>query len=421
MMLMMISPGLIWADSAEKSTPFNPSDALAARKAMAMSRILNRDDPREFSREDLDQMRSALIELVEANREVASLFSPKGAGKAGNDTTAKGNDFDAVRGQIQKMSDKDLTVLRSVLDPASMMAKLSRARAVIAEFQNTSNTTGLPGIISYCGAPVSSAAISAADGVYFIAESVRDIAQDGCNQVLVVLGAGGNTRAACLITDAVYIIANGVYAGVHFCDDDYAASVGEANYARLEHIHCDVEASIVNADANRATIVANDDANKPATIANDDTNKTALIANDDANRTTIVNNDNANALAITTAVNAALATIISNANANKDELKNLMLRTQIEADLAAPDSATAVALFQTPSTVCTTPSIPNPHTQCGYLNLVAAIVRETITNQGGPNMAAATALLLQADAMKASGQFKAAYTTYRKAYKTSSK
>src|SRR5688500_11911510 len=107
MMLMMLSPSLIWANSAEKSTPFAPSDALAARKAIAMSRILNRDEPREFSREDLDQMRSALLELVEANREVSTLFSPKVAGKAGNDAGAKGDDFDAVRGQIQKMSDKE--------------------------------------------------------------------------------------------------------------------------------------------------------------------------------------------------------------------------------------------------------------------------------------------------------------------------
>jgi hypothetical protein len=36
-------------------------------------------------------------------------------------------------------------------------------------------------------------------------------------------------------------------------------------------------------------------------------------------------------------------------------------------------------------------------------------------------MAAAQALLLQGDTQKAAGQFKAAYTSYRKAYKTSAK
>jgi hypothetical protein len=44
-----------------------------------MSRILNRDDRKEFSREELEEMRSALLELVE----VSALFSLKGAAKTG--------------------------------------------------------------------------------------------------------------------------------------------------------------------------------------------------------------------------------------------------------------------------------------------------------------------------------------------------
>jgi hypothetical protein len=319
------------------------------------------------------------------------------------------------------MSDKDLTTLRSVMDPVAMQQKLSKSRAVFAEFRNTSNTAGLPGITSYCGAPVSSSVIVAADVVYFVAEGVRDIAQDGCNEVIVILGEGGNGRLVCLVTDAVYLIAKAVYAGVHFCDDDYAASVGEANYERLGHVHSDLETSVANDDANKTAIVNNDNTNKDTIVSNDNTNKDTIVTNDNTNRTTIVNNDNTNTAALTALITAALNAIITNANANKDELKFLVLRTQIEADLAAPDSATPVAIFQTPSTTCTTPSIPNPLTQCGYLSLVASIVRETIVNQGGPNMAAAQALLVQGDAQRTAGQFKAAYTTYRKAYKTSTK
>ncbi|HUR97346.1 MAG TPA: hypothetical protein VMZ26_04680 [Pyrinomonadaceae bacterium] len=383
--------------------------------------MINQDGRKDFSREELDQMRAALLELVESNRELAALFPANLAPKAGNDGARKVNEYDAVREQILQMSDKDLTTLRSVMDPAAMQQKLAKSRTVFADFRSTANTAGLPGITSYCGAPVPSGLIVAADVVYFLAESVRDIAQDGCNEVIVILGEGGNGRLVCLVTDAVYIIAKAVYAGVHFCDDDYAASVGEANHARLEHIHSDLETSVANDDANKAAIIANDDANKTAIVNNDNTNKTAIVNNDNTNKTAIVNNDNTNTAALTALITSALNAIITNANANKDELKNLVLRTQIEADLAAADSATPVAIFQTPSTTCTTPSIPNPLTQCGYLDLVGAIVRETIANQGGPNMAAAQALLAQADAQKAAGQFRAAYTAYRKAYKTSSK
>ena len=418
MTLMMFSPSLIWANSAVKDTP--PSNPLAASRQIAMSGIAKRDDRKEFSREELDQMRSALLDLVEGNREISALLSSRGA-KTGNDAAGKGNEYDAVREQVQQMSDKDLTKMRSMMDPVAMQQKLAKSRTVIADFKNTANTAGLPGIDSYCGAPIATGVIIAADVVYFLAEAVRDIAQDGCNEVIVILGEGGNVRAVCLVTDAIYIIAKAVNQGIHFCDDDYAGSVVEASYDRLGHIHSDLEASVAADDANKTAIVNNDNTNKDTIVNNDNTNKDTIVSNDNSNKTMIVNNDNTNTANLTALITAALNAIITNANANKDELKFLLLRTQIEADLAAADSATPVAIFQTPSTTCTTPSVPNPLTQCGYLNLVAAIVRETITNQGGPNLAAAQALLVQGDAQRLAGQFRAAYTTYRKAYKTSSK
>ncbi len=178
------------------------------------------------------------------------------------------------------------------------------------------------------------------------------------------------------------------------------------------------------------TIVNNDNANKTAIINNDNANATNIVNNDNANRTTIVNNDNANALALTNLVNSALTQIISNANANKDEMKNLLLRTQIEADLSSTDGSTFVALYETPSSVCF-PSlnslglpqsgIPSSTVQCGLLNLVRSIVSQTITNVGGSSAAQAQKDLADGDAQKAAGQYKAAYASYRKAYKTASK
>jgi hypothetical protein len=317
-----------------------------------------------------------------------------------------------------------------------MHEKLANSRTVINEFKegmanlvpDSPDSSGLPDVNPYCGVDIASGVIIAADVVYFLAEAVRDIAQDGCNEVIVILGEGGNGRLVCLVTDAVYIIAGAVYQALHFCDDDHAASTGKANYERLAHIHADLEGSVSNDNTNKDTIVNNDNTNKDTIVSNDNANRVTIVTNDNANRVTIVNNDNANALALTTLVNAALTQIISNANANKDETKNLLLRTQIEADLAAVDGAAFVGLYETPSTVCFASlnpfglpqaGVPSSVTQCGLLDLVRSIVSQTIANVGaGTN---AQSYLNTGDAQRTAGRFKAAYNSYKQAYKAAVK
>ena len=176
--------------------------------------------------------------------------------------------------------------------------------------------------------------------------------------------------------------------------------------------------SVANDNTNTTNII-NNAATNTTTITTAVSNaQTAIVNNDNANKTTIVNNDNANTLALTNLINNALTTIINNANANKDELKNLLLRTQIEADLASTDGSTFVALYETASTTCTA-SFATPVTQCGYLDLVRIIVSETIANVGaGTN---AQSFFATGDSQRAAGQFKAAYTSYRKAYKAAAK
>jgi hypothetical protein len=169
---------------------------------------------------------------------------------------------------------------------------------------------------------------------------------------------------------------------------------------------------------NANTIVSNDNTNTTTILNKVELAKTVIADKIDANATAIINNDNANTLALTNLVNTALTTIINNANANKEELKNMLLRTQIEAALATPDSSSFVALYQTASTTCTA-SFATPVTQCGYLDLVRIIVSETIANIGsGTN---ALTFLAAGDADRAAGRFKAAYANYQKAYKAAAK
>ncbi|MSO19445.1 MAG: hypothetical protein EXQ56_03140 [Acidobacteria bacterium] len=203
----------------------------------------------------------------------------------------------------------------------------------------------------------------------------------------------------------VYLTAKIVNYALHFCTDKIDAAEMSATYGRLGHLHTDLESSVANDNTNKTSIINNDNSNKTAIIANDDANRTTIVNNDNANRTTIVNNDNANRTLIINNDDANTANIL--ANANKNEVRDLVLRTQIEADLAQPDNAVYVALFVTPTA------------NGGYLNLVRTIVAQTIANieAAGGNAGQAQSFLLQGDAAKAAGDFKGAYANYRKAYK----
>lgn len=430
------------------------------RKGLKES-IKNRDNRQEFSADELEQMRSSLFAVLDASRTLYSTFTMANKGETKGDNDNLASEFEATRQQIEKMSGQDLAVYRKVLDPSAIQTKIANSVRKINAFRNQNgmlgavslNTPTLPGITYYCNgstpitpmptAPVDPGTLSASDDIYFIAEGIRDLAQNACNQVAVVVvlgeGGGANTRLLCNISDAVYLVAKIVNQKLHFCDNDYAASTVAANYDRLGHIHTDLASSVANDNSNEAAIVANDNANKTTIINNDNgnrdtivnndnANKTTIVNNDNANRVTIVNNDNANAFALTNLVNAALTQIITNANANKDETKNLLLRTQIEADLSSTDGSVFVALYETPVTVCFSSlnslglpqaGVPSSTVQCGLLDLVRSIVSQTIANVGaGTN---AQSFFVTGDAQRAAGKYKLAYSSYRQAYKAASK
>jgi hypothetical protein len=229
--------------------------------------------------------------------------------------------------------------------------------------------------------------------------------------------------AAYAATDAVVI---GLQTSKAIKDDCEGNTFQESVITKLDGI----PGLISTSTATTATNVTNA---KTDIVNNDNANTTTIVENDNANKTTIVNNDNANTVKIIAAIEAAKTYIVTDAHANKDEVKNLLLRTQIEADLTSTDGSTFVALYETPSTTCLTslndkglpqsvslpgfPTITIP--QCGLLDLVRAIVRDTIANVGaGTN---AQAFFVTAEAHRAAGKYKLAYASYRQAYKAASK
>jgi hypothetical protein len=166
-------------------------------------------------------------------------------------------------------------------------------------------------------------------------------------------------------------------------------------------------AIVDNANGNTAALTTAISNTQTAIINNDNTNKNTIVANDDANKNTIVANDNANK-----------NTIVANDNANAAMLSNLLLRLQIEADLAAADNATPVALFVTPSISCGSSA---PLNQCGLLGLVRQIVVQTISNLIGSNASQANSYLAKGDQYANAGNYAAAYQQYRQAYKAAAK
>lgn len=163
-----------------------------------------------------------------------------------------------------------------------------------------------------------------------------------------------------------------------------------------------ITTSISNAQTAITTAISNA---QTAITTNDNTNTTNIISNDNTNKTAIINNDNANLVTTLAAIESSKTQIIINANANKDEL----LRLQIHADLASVDSATSVAIFMLPAA------------KDGYLELVRTIVVQMIADLAGSSTAQANSFLKQGDAQKNAGNYKAAYSLYRKAYQAASR
>jgi len=431
---------LIFASQVLAAPAVEPTAAPAAQAQ-------NGQEKPQASPEELERFRADLIRFVQAYKELAALTNPKQAQK-----------FNSLAAQLQKLSYKQLNIIRSGMTDFSVVGKTAQRlhdsvakskalRSISAAPLDKVFETNSPGFppadYPSCGSTrTDDAVVDASDDALFVAEGVRDGASRACDEVVVILGEGGNGSLACIITDGVYLAAKIINYGLHYCNDKIDAAEQGAAYSRLDHMHADLESSVANDntntstitgavntakttiinndDANKTTIVNNDNLNKTTIIANDNTNTTNIVSNDNTNKNSIISNDNTNTANLTALLNQALATIINNANSNKEELKNLLLRTQIEADLAMADNAVPVALYETPGTTCT-PSLANPPTQCGYLNLVRTIVKETIVNVAGPNTAKANVLLAQGDAQKAAGNYKQAYQTYRQAYKTAAK
>jgi hypothetical protein len=216
----------------------------------------------------------------------------------------------------------------------------------------------------------------------------------------VVVGEGGNTSLACIPFDTAFSIDEAVYLGIRICEDQFIDTTVDASYQRLDHIHTDLSNSVANDNTNTANIIANANTNASNITTNSNSNKAAIISNDNTNTTTITN-----------AISNAVTTLSNSSGSSQNQLRDLILNTQIESELARDVSSSPVALYELPTSAG------------GLLDRVRSVVVQTIASvQGaGGSVGNAQSFLAQADQFKAAGQFKAAFDNYRRAYQAAAR
>jgi hypothetical protein len=384
--------------------------------------------------------------------------------------------FAQLREQIQNFTDAEVALMAQSVDRVSLRKSVGRIEKASAR-QPLKIALSPVQYDSTCGSTQSDPSTQKALLISAeVADGAAIIGDVACNSIVVILGEGTNLPA-CIIAGVLHglsLALHSTYDQAAFCDGDIQGEIIQTMFTDVGIVHDDLGADTsaikANSDANRDTIVANDNTAKDTFLAaltadttsirndlsantasihsdlatatstittNSNTNKNAIVGNDNDNRDTIlanlsttganiVNNDNlnrsmiianasTNTATLTGAIASTEAAILANANAGaamlgtridnvEATLKDLLLRTQIEADLAANDTAPPVALFETPSNLG------------GYLDLTRSIVVQTIANIAS-NKGGANAALARGDSYKVAGNFKAAYTAYRKAYK----
>ena len=110
-----------------------------------------------------------------------------------------------------------------------------------------------------------------------VARTVLAAAEFFCQEVIVILGEGGNTSLVCVPFAVAQDVAAIPYELADFCGGEEDSALLQGSYDRLDHIHTDLE----NA---RADIINNSNTNRDLIIANDNANRDLIITNDNANR-----------------------------------------------------------------------------------------------------------------------------------------
>ena len=190
-----------------------------------------------------------------------------------------------TRAQLDAMSDEELAGLAGVLPVvddlragAREMEDMLAGRIVQGAAVRTA--AGFPDAVyddsGLCWTTrLSTEAVDIALVVLLVAEEIRDVASRGCQETVVVAGFGGNLSLSCIITDSIYVLAEGVWEHIAVCQDGIDSAEIEGSYHRLGHVHTDLE----NVESNLTTRIDTAEDNLTALIL---ANSDAIAANAEA-------------------------------------------------------------------------------------------------------------------------------------------
>jgi len=146
-----------------------------------------------------------------------------------------------------------------------------------------------------------------------VARGILAAAQFGCEEVVVVLGEGGNAAAVCIPLAIAADAAAIPFELGSFCAGEEDSAKLQGTYDRVAAVYDELHAVrndiVQDAAANRDTILGAVGQSRDAVIANATQNKTEIVQNSNQNRTAIIQNDDANRDAI-----------LANANGNRELL-----------------------------------------------------------------------------------------------------
>ncbi len=170
------------------------------------------------------------------------------------------------------MKNVDYSSLNEAIINVNTEVDQTLANATNPPYQTADSMVGLPGLSNAaysatCGATSRSddAASVASNAALIVAEGVRDAASRACNEVVVVLGEGGNGSLVCLATDVVYIAAKSTNSALIACDGsvDSTEILGTYNrtkdiYDTIIHNHTDLMTELAAVQLNGTDLATHD-------------------------------------------------------------------------------------------------------------------------------------------------------------------
>ncbi|MBI1764025.1 MAG: hypothetical protein HYR56_21580 [Acidobacteria bacterium] len=208
-----------------------------------------------------------------------------------------------------------------------------------------------------------------------IAEGVREIAKDFCDQITEILGGGGNFSVACIVTEIIYFALKFADYPIKACHDDTNLVAADVLLERMRYLHDQLDYSIANDNANKAKL-------------------STQLTNAENH---IVTNDNNNKAALSSQLNS---------------FQTLTTRMSLEANLAEdPTNYAGAGLFELPAS------------RGGYLEVARQVLIDTYNAHlaaagAGVTIYNPSAELSLGATLTAQGKYRDAYYYYRKAYRS---